>query len=124
MIFKKRFEPGDYCLWCKDIQTAMPSVFTPCIVTGYDEKIKAILVKELENNESIAVRKENLIFIKELSKFNTELMYNSPSKKGGSYNVTSHDGTRLKASFYFDNDEEKLMAERAASIFNESYGIF
>ena len=62
--------------------------------------------------------------MKELPKYEMELMYNSHSEKGGSYNVTSHDGTHLKASFYFDNDDEKIMAERAASIFNESYGIF
>jgi hypothetical protein len=62
--------------------------------------------------------------VKELPKYEMELMYNSRSKKGGSYNVTSQDGTQLKASFYFDNEDEKVMAERAASIFNESYGIF
>lgn len=124
MVYKKKFEKGDYCLWCKDIYLPMPNNFTPCIVIGFNEELNAIDVKELDNSEIISVASENLIFIKELPKYETELMYNSPSKVGGSYNVTTKDGVQLKASFYFDNEEEKVMAERAASIFNDSYGIF
>lgn len=124
MKVKHKFEDGDYCLWCKDIQTTMPSDFIPCIVKGYNKEVGGVFVKELKNNDIITVAPENLIFVKELPKYETELMFNSQSKKGGSYNVTSHDGTHLKASFYFDDEDEKVMAERAASIFNESYGIF
>ena len=121
---KHKFEDGDYCLWCKDIQMTMPTEFVPCIVKGYNKELRAVIVKELKCGDFITVAPENLIFVKELPKYETELMFNSQSKKGGSYNVTSHDGTHLKASFYFDDEDEKVMAERAASIFNESYGIF
>lgn len=124
MIYRKKYEKGDYCLLCKDIYLSMPINFTPCIVVGFNEKLNAIDIKVLDNSEIISVSSENLIFIKKLPKYETELMYNSPSKLGGSYNVTTKDGVQLKASFYFDNEEEKIMAERAASIFNDSYGIF
>ena len=121
---RHKFENGDYCLWCKDIQMTMPTEFIPCIVKGYNKQLGAVIVKELKSGDSVTIAPENLIFVKELPKYEMELMYNSRSKKGGSYNVTSQDGTQLKASFYFDNEDEKVMAERAASIFNDSYGIF
>lgn len=121
---RHKFENGDYCLWCKDIQMTIPTEFIPCIVKGYNKQLGAVIAKELKSGDSVTIAPENLIFVKELPKYEMELMYNSRSEKGGSYNVTSQDGTHLKASFYFDNEDEKVMAERAASIFNESYGIF
>lgn len=120
MTTNNLFKRGDYCLYCEDVSSNFPSNFLPCFVIRHQaEGDDEIFIKICETSEEMLVNFENLIFIKEIDKNQIELMYNSKAEKGGSYNVTDIEGIRLLASFYFDDEITKTMAELDAKNYIE-----
>ena len=118
------FEKGDYCLYCVDINSNFPSKFHPCFVLQHQSNHNCgIVIKICETSEEKVVNFDNLIFIKKFDKNQIELMYNSKVEKGGSYNVTDINGIRLVASFYFDDEISKSMAESDAKNYIERNNV-
>lgn len=118
------FEKGDYCLYCADINSNFPSKFHPCFVLYHQPNHHCeIVVKICETLEEKVVNFNNLIFIKKFDKNRIELMYNSKAEKGGSYNVTDNEGIRLVASFYFDDEITKSIAESDVKNYIEQNNI-
>lgn len=124
MKFNNLFEKGDYCLYCEDVSSNYPSKFFPCIVLQHQSNYDCgVMIKICETSEEKVVNFDNLIFIKKINNYQTELMYNSNAKKGGSYNVTDSEGIRLHASFYFDDEISKTIAETDAKNYIERNNV-
>lgn len=115
---------GDYCLYCKDYCLDFPSNFERCVILIKDEiEENCYEVKLLDSNKVVHVNEKELILIKKKPVLEIELMYNSKSEIGGSYNVTSGNGTHLKASFYFDNNQEQQMAKKYAERYIRNFNL-
>ena len=113
------FEMGDYCLFCCDISCNVPTKYQPCYVVEHqNHHDDFVSVKFLEDDRVVSVNKKNLILVKNNPSYEVELMYNSSAKKGGSINLTTDGGTHLRASFYFDNENDKKLAEDDAKTFS------
>lgn len=115
---------GDYCLVCKEYYLDFPSDFEQAVVIKRDEYDDNFYhVKLLKSNKILFVEDKSLLLVKKKSKLDLELIYNSKLEKGGSYNVTSENGTHLKASFYFDNKQEQEMAKKYAERYMKNYNL-
>lgn len=112
------FEKNDYCLYCKDMDSKIPSLFEPCFVMRNQRRpFEEVEIMLLKTEEIMNVDWGKLLLVKNAPKYVIDTMYNSSSKKGGSVNVTTEDGIRLVASFYFDDEEEKSIALENAKSF-------